>query len=515
LPKNPTEIFAMLDSLEAKSIAAAGQAGSSAAKSMVDYFSGKDEEPPEDKSIKNALLNTKPEETAGVISFITSKATRLRKVVFQAPWQKIGYNIGSAVGTILINVLLLAATEGIGNLIAEVSAGLGKISPLLSGVGKTLVGIGTRIAEVEKAIATLLGTLLKPLSKATKWIEPLLKPLEELMAKLGGFVRKLLGLPEKAAIKAFAQGTAHLAEEAAGKLGSKGLSTESKAGGSLLHDAKHPPKGIKPAEAPHSPSTETGSVHKPQAATQIPQEPPITKTPTDAVKVVEENPNLIQGKPGRRRASVGEGHEIVEVRDPSLPSGIGCELHSPPPYPKIPCPEGMGRAKREPFAGDKELEDMKKSPDSPNNFVSEGDRAPYRGSGKKQMARDFAHDVGVAEGAKAAQKDKLSWFFDNPRGPNRTTPGFDAIYKDPSGNFVIVEFKGGEATLKPGQMTNDWVNREIAKLEKEFPNYPVAKELRNALKRGQLSGVTYSTKIDTTGKLLETTKELHGVYSPL
>jgi hypothetical protein len=375
LRQNPSEIFAMLDSMEERAIAAAGEAGGGTAKKVVAYFSGKDEEPVEgepttpQESLTDALLNTKPEEKAGLFNFVTSKFTRARKAVFKAPWQKIGYNIGYALGAILVNVLLLAATEGIGNLIVEVSAGLGKLSPLLAGVEKALVGIGTRIAGIEKAIATLLGTLLKPLSKATKWMEPLLKPLEDLMAKLGGFVRKLLGLSEKAAAEATAQVGVHLADEAAEKFGSKvspkapaiadtappvrqattpskALATDSKASGSLIHDRQKPPTAINPAEKPHSSSIETRPVNKPQADLLVPKEPPITKLEADAVKIVEEHPNVIHGEtPGKRHASVtvkGEPHEIIEVLEPS---GIGCELHSPTPYIKIPCPKGMGGAK--------------------------------------------------------------------------------------------------------------------------------------------------------------------------
>ncbi|HEX2975265.1 MAG TPA: hypothetical protein VHO68_04965, partial [Bacteroidales bacterium] len=69
---------------------------------------------------------------------------------------------------------------------------------------------------------------------------------------------------------------------------------------------------------------------------------PIAKAKTDAVTFVKENPNAIKGEPGHRRASIGEGHEIVEISDRNLPSGIGCELHSSPPRVRVPCPPGMG-----------------------------------------------------------------------------------------------------------------------------------------------------------------------------
>lgn len=86
-----------------------------------------------------------------------------------------------------------------------------------------------------------------------------------------------------------------------------------------------------------------GTAKKPQAELTPPKEPPIAKSPSDAVKFVNENPKAIKGEPGHRRAAVGEGHEIVEVPDQNLPSGIGCELRSPPPHPKIPCAYSYGQ----------------------------------------------------------------------------------------------------------------------------------------------------------------------------
>jgi hypothetical protein len=73
-------------------------------------------------------------------------------------------------------------------------------------------------------------------------------------------------------------------------------------------------------------------------------------TAGDAVKLLEEHPPVkIEGAPGHRHASLGEGHEVVEVPEESLPGGIACEVHSPGPHPKVPCPKGMG-GKRETVA---------------------------------------------------------------------------------------------------------------------------------------------------------------------
>lgn len=299
LRKDPAAVFALLDELEAQATNAASRAGGDAAKKTVAYFSGKDEEPQEggasapQESVTDALLNSKPGELSGVLSFVTAKGTQLRKAIFKTPWQKIGYNIGYAVGAIVVNVLLLAATDGIGNLIVEVSAGMGKLAPLLAGVEKALVGLGTRIAEAERAIAAALSALLKPLSGATKWLEPLLKPLGELLERLGGFVRKLLGLPEKAATSAGARVGASLANEATEKFGPKAAP---KAPSKLPLPEPKPLPPVKapetpggpyrtPGERPHQPDypyfPEPSPKPKPQVPPPTPSKPkvPPVKTP--------------------------------------------------------------------------------------------------------------------------------------------------------------------------------------------------------------------------------------------
>lgn len=66
------------------------------------------------------------------------------------------------------------------------------------------------------------------------------------------------------------------------------------------------------------------------------------KLEADAVAVVDKNPGLVTGEPGHRHARISPEHEIVEV--PTAGGGVGCELHSPSPFPKVPCPKGMGKA---------------------------------------------------------------------------------------------------------------------------------------------------------------------------
>ena len=66
------------------------------------------------------------------------------------------------------------------------------------------------------------------------------------------------------------------------------------------------------------------------------------KLEADALAALEKNPKPVPVEPGHRRVRISPDHEIVEV--PTAGGGIGCELHSPPPFPKVPCPKGMGKA---------------------------------------------------------------------------------------------------------------------------------------------------------------------------
>lgn len=138
---------------------------------------------------------------------------------------------------------------------------------------------------------------------------------------------------------------------------------------------------------------------------------------------------------------------------------------------------------------------------------------PYRGQGRRQMSKTYAHDVGVSEGTKAATRDGLEHVYDNPFGISPTTPGQDSVFRNRANQRpVVVEFKGGDARLAPGQMGNAEINRQIRDLERRLPNHPVTRMLSEALDNGTLTGRTYSTRIDATGTPLDTTVQSHGPY---
>ena len=119
----------------------------------------------------------------------------------------------------------------------------------------------------------------------------------------------------------------------------------------------------------------------------------------------------------------------------------------------------------------------------------------------KALSKQEVHDIGVQWGRQLAiHEDNLvpvQWT--NPFA-NRGAfgQGFDDIMQNQFGEYVIVEYKGGVARLANGQMFDDWVWKNIQRLQQ--PNIPpetraLANELADAFKNGRLYGVTYSTKI--------------------
>lgn len=179
-------------------------------------------------------------------------------------------------------------------------------------------------------------------------------------------------------------------------------------------------------------------------------------------------------------------------------------------------------SKKKPFADDEDfhqdLLDQESVPgvDTPHSSKSPSDleNLPSKKGTPHQKGLHSA-DLGVAEGKLKAEQDGLTFVFDNPRGMEHNVPGIDSVYRDAGNNLVVVEFKGGEATLAEGQMTRDWVIRKIEQMEANpsLANHPVVKELRQALTNRKLYGRTYYTRVEkTTGQVLETILENHGLF---
>ncbi|MEX8521101.1 MAG: DUF4157 domain-containing protein [Leptothrix sp. (in: b-proteobacteria)] len=302
--------------------------------------------------------------------YINQKGEQLVDAVLSGPWGKVGDTAGYAIGFAVVQVALLVFSEGIGNLITEIGKGLGTLAKAgtllgrsLEGLGKFVEAAGATIKFVEGAINGVMGVLAKPFLPILK---PVLEPFGKAMEKLAGVLRRLLGMAEK--------DTAHLAVTAVAKTES-GLSSHAHTpaagpkpvgnlsggkasamtgGAAPRHiDTPHvdaPPLAARPhaptqtprptakPDVPNVPSTDHHVPHNPTGAGAGTHALP----PQQAITFVEEHPGSIKGESGHRSAPAGNGHEIVETPDSLAPAGIGCELHSPPPHLKIPCPAGMG-----------------------------------------------------------------------------------------------------------------------------------------------------------------------------
>ena len=89
--------------------------------------------------------------------------------------------------------------------------------------------------------------------------------------------------------------------------------------------------------------------------------------------------------------------------------------------------------------------------------------------------------------------------------------GFDGIFRNPAGGYVIVEAKGGASklgkTAAGGQLSQDWIKNQIKKLSNK--NKKWGQELESALQNNQISALLVSTPVD---KAAETVSDPSFVY---
>jgi hypothetical protein len=197
LRQNPRETFKMLmgvigsnGSLADRAVGLARSVGRSQGAALAKSF----ESPWENKK--------EPDEApVGLLSWTSNLAGKGRDALIEGPWAKIGNKAGYALGFAAIQVVLLVFSEGIGNLITQIGRSLGGVAKAGSFLGKTIEGVakfisaaGSIITKAEEAVNAVVSLLMKPLMPV---LEPLLKPVANVMERLGGFLRKLLGIAEK------------------------------------------------------------------------------------------------------------------------------------------------------------------------------------------------------------------------------------------------------------------------------------------------------------------------------
>ena len=111
-----------------------------------------------------------------------------------APLPDLAEQVGQVVGTVVIEVVLLVFTEGIGNLIAKVGEAARALRPLSragAAVGEAVVFIGNAIQKLDDVIGLLASrTVLRPLM-------PLFEAVAPLVGRMRRFLRRLLGVGEE------------------------------------------------------------------------------------------------------------------------------------------------------------------------------------------------------------------------------------------------------------------------------------------------------------------------------
>lgn len=253
----------------------------------------------------------------------------------QKPWGDIGEGVGVVVGTVLVEVLMAYFSAGIANAATKLGEVLGKVAPtLMKGVRFIAQEVRAVLAELHLLVESIKQGVAKAGTSLLKGLEGLGAELGGLLDDLVAFFRKLLGGAEDAAAKV----ALDVPVPSLGHTPGSGL--PGKASTPKPVEVRQP---TSPAKASSASITKEGKASVGDVKPLETTHPPLTdQFKAEAIKRVEKNPGLIQGEPGHRRAPVGDGHEIVEVPDRGLPSGIGCELHSPPPPVKVKCPGPMG-----------------------------------------------------------------------------------------------------------------------------------------------------------------------------
>jgi hypothetical protein len=138
-------------------------------------------------------------------------ADSLVNSLLRTPLPELAEFAGEIIGVVVIEIVLLLFTEGIGNLITKVGEFARALRPLSRGtviITEVAIRVGRVIAEVEHVIGALLNrTVLRP-------FQPLFEALTPLLARMRSFLSRLFGFGERAAAGATTRAATGLADEA-------------------------------------------------------------------------------------------------------------------------------------------------------------------------------------------------------------------------------------------------------------------------------------------------------------
>ncbi len=231
-----------------------------------------------------------------------SAADSLATHFLETPLPELAETSGEIIGTVIIELVILIFTDGVGNLITKLGEFARSLRPLSRGVvafTEVAIRAGRIISQIEHLIGVLLSrTVLRPLM-------PLFEALEPLLIRMRSFTQSLIGAGEESAI-VLARRSARAIEETAAAT----TRTSERAGSHHTTMRTSPPR---------NPATSAPRVTEPipEAAVVEPiseplmMEPRVTETPREPV-VTDSEPRPLSSEPEATNPTT----ETIEPRAP-------------------------------------------------------------------------------------------------------------------------------------------------------------------------------------------------------
>ena len=252
-------------------------------------------------------------------------ADSLVNSLLRTPLPELAELAGEIIGVVVIEIVLLLFTEGIGNLITKVGEFARALRPLSRGtviITEVAIRVGRVIAEVEHVIGALLNrTVLRP-------FQPLFEALTPLLARMRSFVSRLFGFGERAAVGTSTRAAAGLADETleSGTRAAERIGTETPTGTA----------GASP----------TAQVTPPTTPREVPATPRGT-TPEPSIRTGESPSARIEPSTPRQGSGAAEpGHPSQSSRQPTEPTPPASP-HTGEPLERFPGTTGTRHLPRE------------------------------------------------------------------------------------------------------------------------------------------------------------------------
>jgi hypothetical protein len=263
--------------------------------------------------------------------------------MLHTPLPDLAETAGEIIGVIVIELVMLIFTEGIGNLITKIGELARVLRPLSRGVvvaAEVLIRVGRAIAQVEHMIGVLLSrTVFRPLM-------PIFRELEPLLGRMRGFVTRLIGISEEGGV-ALARAGAGVVERRASSSARIAESTppplpegvtpitasRGRRGPQLQQPSREPVTSLEEVrlrqQAPEARPTQPASAERP---IELPQEQEIRMAVGQDVsptRVDTDRPRAMAGGGSGGRTPTSQPRSSSGTGRTSTPSAVGPPAHTP------------------------------------------------------------------------------------------------------------------------------------------------------------------------------------------